>query len=205
MTRPAQAMTNDERSGAYRLLSVVLAMPPTVEGLSEIAAVTVTAGGAVPCAVQRLSAVARTTKPDEVADEYHRLFIGLGCGELTPYASHYLTGSLHDLPLVRLREDMRKMGLQQAAGIGEPEDHAATIMEAMAGLIDGSFPAGPGIERQFLTMHALSWLPRFFADLAAIEAAPFYATVGSVGSAFMTEESGRGGDPGLIRAQAKGP
>ena len=36
-----------------------------------------------------------------VAREYFALFIGLGRGELMPYASHYMTGFVHGRPLAR--------------------------------------------------------------------------------------------------------
>ena len=52
------------------------------------------------------------------------LFIGVGRGELLPYASYYLTGFLHERPLARLREDLAALGIERAEGVAEPEDHA---------------------------------------------------------------------------------
>ncbi|MDG1294778.1 MAG: molecular chaperone TorD family protein, partial [Planktomarina sp.] len=49
-------------------------------------------------AVRSLSRVARVTKPKKVESEFNALFIGLGRGELLPYASYYLTGFLNEKP-----------------------------------------------------------------------------------------------------------
>jgi TorA maturation chaperone TorD len=59
-----------------------------------------------------------------VGREYFDLFIGLGRGELLPYASYYLTGFLHDRPLARLRQDLRRLGIERIEGQSEPEGRA---------------------------------------------------------------------------------
>ena len=53
-----------------------------------------------------LKVAAREHKPEALDDEYHNLFIGIGRGELVPYASWYLTGFLMDRPLAYLRRDL---------------------------------------------------------------------------------------------------
>ena len=75
-----------------------------------------------------------------VGREFFDLFIGLGRGELLPYASYYLTGFLHERPLARLRDDLIVLGIERAEGNVEPEDHAAILCEMMAGLAGGSLP-----------------------------------------------------------------
>ena len=70
-------------------------------------------------------------------------FIGLGRGELLPYASYYLTGFLHERPLARLRADLKRLGIEAAPGQSEPEDHAAILCEIMAALVGRDLgPAG---------------------------------------------------------------
>jgi TorA maturation chaperone TorD len=61
---------------------------------------------------------------ERVGREYFDLFIGLGRGELLPYASYYLTGFLHDRPLARLRQDLRRLGIERIEGQSEPEGRA---------------------------------------------------------------------------------
>ena len=65
--------------------------------------------------------------------EYFDLFIGMGRGEILPYASYYLTGFLHERPLARLRGDLIAFGIERAENNPEPEDNAATLCEIMAG------------------------------------------------------------------------
>lgn len=172
-----------ERSGAYRLLASLLSSPPSadrLDGLTRIGD-----DGRLGPALARLANASRDSDATAVADEFQRLFVGLDGGEITPYASHYLAGTLHDLPLVRLREDMRRIGLAKPRDVGEPEDHASSVMEIAAGLIDGSIPCEPD---RFLGEHVLPWLPRLFRDLSKVQGAPFYATVGSLGLAFLAGE-----------------
>src|SRR6185295_18162109 len=73
--------------------------------------------------------------------EYFNLFIGLGRGDLLPYASYYLTGFLNERPLARLREDLAAFGVERVDGNYEPEDHAATLCEIMAAFAVGRFTA----------------------------------------------------------------
>lgn len=179
-----------ERAGVCRLLARLLSAPPDEADLRMLAGLT--EGGVERDAndefrrsVADVAEAALHGDPERIADDFQRLFIGLGGGELTPYASYYLTGSLHDRPLVGLRQDMKRLGLARAPGVGEPEDHAATILEITAGLIDGRIVCTPALAADFIATHASSWLPRLFADLAAVEDAPFYARVGSLGSHFF--------------------
>ena len=60
-----------------------------------------------------------------------------------PYGSYYLTGFLHERPLARLRDDLATLGVERAEGNCEPEDHAGTLCEIMAGLRERHLPAPP--------------------------------------------------------------
>src|SRR5580700_6356769 len=77
----------------------------------------------------------------DVEREYFDLFVGLGRGELLPYASYYLTGFLNERPLSRLRDDLAALGVERLENNFEPEDHAATLCEIMAGFAEGRFDA----------------------------------------------------------------
>ena len=117
------------------------------------------------------------------------LFIGLGRGELLPYGSYYLTGFLHERPLARLRADLAPLGIERAEGNSEPEDHAATLCEIMAGLVSGRLPAPEGTDQQIFEKHLAPWIGRFFADLERAEAANFYRRIGTLGRVFMEVET----------------
>ena len=75
---------------------------------------------------------------ERVGREYFDLFVGVGRGEILPYASYYLTGFLYERPLARLRADLKRLGIERADGQPEPEDSAATLCEIMAGLAGGT-------------------------------------------------------------------
>ena len=84
---------------------------------------------------------------------------------LLPYASYYLTGFLNERPLSRLREDLAALGIERVENNFEPEDHAATLCEIMAGLADGRFAASPEAQRAFFEKHVAPWIGRLFADM----------------------------------------
>jgi TorA maturation chaperone TorD len=129
------------------------------------------------------------TDADVVGREYFDLFIGVGRGEVLPYASFYLTGFLHERPLARLRAELEAMGIERVEGQSEPEDHAAILCEVMAGLIAGDFAASEEQQRQFFDRHIAPWMARFFADLEGAKAAQFYRPVGTIGRLFIDIET----------------
>lgn len=128
-----------------------------------------------------LAGAAAAADPVSAEREFHDLFIGLGRGELLPYASYYLTGFLHERPLAELRGDLARLGLERASGVAEPEDHIGSECETYAGLLSGSFEGGAAEAESFFEKHLRPWAGRFFADLEAAEAGRFYRAVGRLG------------------------
>jgi TorA maturation chaperone TorD len=126
---------------------------------------------------------------EQAGREYFDLFVGLGRGELLPYASYYLTGFVQGRPLARLRETLRSIGIERAHGLAEPEDHVGILFEIMGGLAGGDIAAPADVQRDFFKSHVEPWIGRFFADLEQAGAADFYASVGALGRTFMTIES----------------
>jgi TorA maturation chaperone TorD len=178
------------RAQLYRLLARFLAAPPD-QSLLDLAAGLEGDETALGRGITALVARAVRATPAATTDEYFDLFVGVGRGELVPYASYYLTGFLNERPLARLRGDMAELGIARAAEVKEPEDHIAALCEMMAGLIDGSFgaPAGLDAQRRFFERHIAPWAAQFFTDLATARAAVLYAPVGTIGSAFMAIET----------------
>ena len=142
-------------------------------------------------AISTLAKMAKVTKPQSAAREYNALFIGLGRGELLPYASYYMTGFLNEKPLAALRQDMTRHGLARADNVFEPEDNIASLMEMMGALIVGRFgrPAPLATQKEFFNKHIASWAGHFFADLEGAKGSVFYTPVGTIGRAFMEIES----------------
>ena len=116
------------------------------------------------------------------------LFVGLGRGELLPYASYYLTGFLHERPLSRLREDLAALGIERVENNFEPEDHAATLCEIMAGLAGGTLPASPEAQRDLFEKHVAPLDGTFVADMESAASAKFYRSVGTLGRLFLEIE-----------------
>jgi TorA maturation chaperone TorD len=176
------------RAQEYALLGVLLARAPDGPLLKRLATLR---GDASPLGLAHaaLAEAADGADAARIEREYFDLFIGLGRGELLPYGSYYLTGFLHERPLARLRADLGKLGIERSPGHAEPEDHAATLCEIMAGLAGGRFAAPPGADRELFEQHLAPWIGRFFADLERADAAGFYRRVGTVGRVFMDIEA----------------
>lgn len=135
--------------------------------------------------------LAKNASVDSVQTEYDALFIGMGRGELLPYASYYLTGFLNEKPLAKLRNAMRDFGIARNDDVKEPEDHIASLMEMMAGLIEGRYGAPASLEeqKQFFEAHIEPWAGHFFKDLEAAEGSLFYQPAGTIGRLFIEIES----------------
>ncbi|MGI9524535.1 MAG: TorD/DmsD family molecular chaperone [Hyphomicrobiaceae bacterium] len=178
------------RAQVYQLLASVLSQPPSSEYLTSVSKLQ---GVDTPLgrAVSALARVAAKRDAAAASEEYHNLFIGVGRGELLPFASYYLTGFLHEKPLARLRDDMAKLGIVRRDTASEPEDHVASILEVMAGLIDGRFgsPATLDQQQEFYEAHVSSWMDIFFRDLAEASSSVLYAAVGGVGTQFLKVET----------------
>ena len=177
------------RADLYNFLGVILSGPPDEMLLGQTAGLQ---GDSTDLgqAVSTLAKMARITKPRTVESEYNRLFIGLGRGELLPYASYYLTGFLNEKPLSLLRQDMTAQGLARAQNVFEPEDNIASLMEMMGAMIVGRFctPADLNTQKTFFNKHIGPWAGHFFSDLEGAKNSVFYAPVGTVGRLFMDVE-----------------
>ena len=185
----AQADEDDLRACVYRLLSRFLASPPDQVALA-VAGRLDGDDSELGRALVAFARTARVTSMAEARDEYDQLMIGLVRGELVPYASFYLTGFLHERPLAAVRGDFARLGICRATGWKDPEDHIASLCEAMAGLIDGSYGDGQiGTQQLFFDRHLAPWAPRFFTDLERARASRLYAPLGTVGRRFMDIEA----------------
>jgi TorA maturation chaperone TorD len=176
------------RAAAYRLLATVLRAAPEGRLLQRLAALS-DDGTPLGRAQATLAAAAAASDASTIEREFFALFIGVGRGELLPYASFYLTGFLHERPLARVREDLAALGLARADSAGDPEDHLAFLCEVMAGLVDGGLARDASAASHFFARHLAPWASRFFADLAQASSARFYRAVAAFGTAFIEIES----------------
>ncbi|OEF60381.1 hypothetical protein A1OW_00440 [Enterovibrio norvegicus] len=179
---------NPLRHHIYSLLAHLLRQAPDESTLAWLATLETegdehSAGMAAAWSVLTLSA--KTTRPVQAADEYQLLFIGVGRGEVMPFGSWYLTGSLMELPLVLLRQDLRQLGFERQEDTKEPEDHIAALLEVMGMLVE------EGDETQqaaFFNRHVAPWFETLFTDIKRADAAVFYTAVAELAQQFLMIE-----------------
>jgi len=177
------------RADVYRLLGALLAGPPNAALIGMLQGITFREaenGAAMTAAWQALQAAAQRTTTDALEDEYFKLFIGLGRGELVPYASFYIHGFLMEKVLASLRDELGALGITRRSDVAEPEDHAAAVCETMGMII-----AESGLhlrQSTFFERYIDSWMGRFFEDLGKAEAAEFYRAVALLGQQFLAVE-----------------
>ncbi|MBY5935709.1 molecular chaperone TorD family protein [Tateyamaria omphalii] len=178
------------RAELFNFLGALLAGPPDEMLLTQTAGLS---GDETELgqAIGTLAKLARVTKPRAAQSEFNKLFIGLGRGELLPFASYYLTGFLNEKPLASLRQDMTRIGMQRSETVFEPEDSIASLMEMMGAMIVGRFgtPADLGAQKEFFNKHIGPWAGHFFTDLEEAKTSVFYTPVGTVGKIFMAVEA----------------
>jgi len=176
------------RAAEYDLLSLLLGKAPDSATLSRVGTLRGDASDLGMAHIE-LAAAAEAANDSNVSKEFFDLFIGLGRGDLLPYASYYMTGFLHERPLARVRQDMEALGIERAGSSREPEDHIAILLEVMAGLARGDFEADFAEQVRFFDRHLKPWASRLFADLEVSRSAKFYRAVGRVGRVFIELES----------------
>jgi len=176
-----------ERARLAALLALLMAAAPDAGLLGRLRALR-GGSGELGEAYRALGTAAAATTPEALEREYFHLFIGVGRGEILPYASYYLTGFLHERPLAELRGDLRRLGIARADGVAEPEDHVAFLCETFAGLIEGTL-GDPAEADAFFARHLRPWAARLFADIERAEAASFYRAVGRLGRLAVELES----------------
>ena len=165
----------------YALLAYLLRQPPNTAALDWLSNLPITPSpdvNADPYSMTQawalLSNVAKHTSANAAAEEYQNLFIGIGRGDVLPFASWYKCGALMDQPLVLLRRDLCTLGISRQPHIKEPEDHIAALFEVMALLLQQE-PIK--ISSQFFNRHISDWFTTLFNDITNTKNNPFYSAV----------------------------
>ena len=177
-----------ERARLFALLGRLLGAAPDAALLGALRSLR-GGPGELGEATTALATAAAAITPEALDREFFDLFIGVGRGELLPYASYYLTGFLHERPLAELRGDLARLGVARVEGVPEPEDHIAFLCETFAGLISGDLGPDANEAGAFFARHMRPWAARFFTDLEAADAARFYRAVGRLGRLAVELES----------------
>lgn len=129
---------NDQlRADIYQLLAALLRRHPSPELLSFLGDLEVDANddSDMTKAWLALKLAAVQFDSNQLEDEYFNIFLGVGSGEILPYGSWFMTGSLMDKPLALLRQDLMQLGFEREENVKEPEDHVAALCEVMSVLL----------------------------------------------------------------------
>ena len=182
------------RANLYGLLARLLYAAPDAALLQEIAGADEIAApeSALAASWHGLQAASEVMDVDAAEEEYERLFIGLGQGEVMPYLSWFLTGFLMEEPLAKLRDDLAELGLARAVEVSEPEDHIAAVCEVMRWLAVGdaeTVPVDLARQRAFFTRHLQPWYARFANALETAPSANYYRAVARLLKDFLDIEA----------------
>lgn len=132
--------------------------------------------------------MANKSKVEQIEKEYQLLFIGIGSGDVVPFASWYLSGSLMDKPLIILRQDLRFLGFKREEHIKEPEDHISALLEVMAMLIEENKQQEQIL---FFNAHIAPWFEPLCHDIQFAASAKFYSLIAIFALQFLNLEKVR--------------
>lgn len=175
----------------YTLMSDLFLQPPDRKMLERLRGLSQDES-AMGRATGRLAECAGKVTPRQVHDEYRRLFGPDGV--LAPRASAYLRGRTGPSGADCLPSLMKRLGIDRSDLTERAPDHAGTLFEMMAGLIDGRF----GCERlavieqgRVFHDHIMLWMPFFLRDVRLAHEAEFYDAVADLAATFLDiEEAG---------------
>ena len=174
----------------YSFLASLLRTEPSDALLQEVSGLKGD-GTPIGSACLTLAHLAKSLDNEEIRNEYVNLFIGVGRGEILPFASYYLTGFLNDKPLSNLRADMASIGVRRADGVKVPEDHIAGLFDVVSGLIRGDYGRTYSASEQatFFRKHIEPWAGLLMEDIERAKSGVFFVPVGTIGRHFLEIES----------------
>ncbi len=194
---PAASNALDEetaRAEIYGVLSQLYYAAPSTELLAAIR-VAVTQAPAAGAFLEEpwaaLIGLAREMSEQALKDEYNALFGGMSKPEVYLFGSHYLSGFLNEKPLVRLRDDLAKLGLERGESVFETEDHFAYLCEVMRFLIAGDDVTVSNLSQQkaFFGDHVQPWAMQMCDAITDYPKARFYRALAEFTRAFISVET----------------
>lgn len=195
-TSPSEIAPEDRaRADMYALIASLFYSPPTPALLRAIADAPPLSSEAGATefseAWRQLQSAAAKADPEAVRDEYEWFFIAVGPSRINQYAAHYMTGPDGKSTLVRLREDLLRLGFSKNDSAGEPEDHISALCDAMRLMIAGApggHPCEVLVQKDFFNRHLKPWYARMIAELTQSEKAHFYLVAARFAKAFFDVE-----------------
>ncbi len=176
------------RTEIYLVLSALFRGAPTSEMIEFLSSLEVEPSeSAMQKAWLALQQAAKESNREALEDEYQDLFIGIGRGEVMPFGSWHLTGSLMEKPLAEIRQDLALIGIERDEQVKEPEDHIAALCEVMS-MLSGEEEA---LQQAIFNKHLAPWFTLFTIQLETAQSVNFYKPVAQLCEAFLTLEQVR--------------
>lgn len=195
----------EARANLYGLLAELFYSPPSKALIETIAACKAPGGGLIDTAWNALSNACATIPPEEIQEEYERLFISVGKPEIILCGSYYMAGFMMEKPLAELRSELIRLGLERAESVAESEDHIAALCEVMRYLISANSSAGTSaeshaadgpsaehafiVQKKFFAEYVQPWAGELCDKLTAHPDANFYAALSNLTQVFFEIES----------------
>ncbi|MBL8385522.1 MAG: molecular chaperone TorD family protein [Burkholderiales bacterium] len=180
------------RADLYGLIARLFAAPPDAPLLAAIAGSPADLGGAGTAlgrAWAALQAAAARADAHEAAITHAELFVGTGRARVSIYASHHLTDVGREHALVALRDELGGLGLERQAGVTQPEDHLAALLEVMRHLaLRGADAGALEIQRRFFERYLGPWYGAFAGEVLAATADGFFCGAARILQAFLDLE-----------------
>ncbi len=181
------------RADFYALIARLFHAGPDAGLLAAVAAADeITSEGenlALAQAWTSLVSAAGAMEVEAAQEEYDSVFVGTGKAEITPYASNYLSRSMKENVLLRLRAELAAMGLARDQRAAEYEDHFSGLCEVMRHLI--FFGSNVAVQKQksFFLEYLDPWYGDFCAAAIASPNTNFYKHVARFTKAFLDVET----------------
>ena len=180
------------RAELYGLLAHLFAAGPGDDLLKSVAASPVELGvdgDLLGSAWRGLRAAAGAADAAALEIEHAELFVGTGKARVSIYASHYLSDTWKEHTLVELRDELQALGLGRQAGVTQPEDHLAALLDVMRHLAGrGDDIESLALQRRFFERYLGPWFLRFGADVESVSDAHFYRAAAKMLMAFCAVE-----------------
>jgi len=170
------------RAEVYGLLAELFYAPPSLELYEQLQVAPTVApapGAFLEASWTELVAASRRLSLAQVREEYAALFVSIGKPEVFLYGSYFIAGALNEKPLVALRHELQRLGLERPDTVAETEDHIASLCEVMRYLIAGDDLAVSNLAQQqrFFNAHLRGWTDALWTAVADHPRADFYRAV----------------------------
>ena len=183
------------RADLYGLLATLFFEPPNQTLLDQIVASGKQEGGQAGEAPlegvwMSLVEAARNSKAIDWKAEYDNSFLGVGKPNVFLYGSFYMSGHLHEKPLLEIRRSLQQFGLETSDTISETEDHIAALFEVMRYLIAGEDVEVSNLtnQRVFFNDHIRPWFDDLCDAIDADQEIHLYKSVSALTREFLAVE-----------------